>query len=139
MEEITREQLHAYIDDALGDAELARIEQVLRSSEAMRDRLRVVREERDRGEHSLGAIWRRERLSCLSREDLNGFLHGILDADLSKYVEFHLKTVGCPTCQANLDDLREKQAETTAPKRRRRKIYDSSSKLLAKRPDQEKK
>jgi hypothetical protein len=132
MDDITREQLHAYLDDALADAETARIERALRDSEEIRQRLKVVREERDRGEHSLGAIWRRERLSCPGREDLNGFLHGVLEPGLHDYIEFHLTTVGCPTCQANLDDLKEKQAEAPAPKRRRRKIFDSSAGLLPK-------
>jgi hypothetical protein len=131
MEEITREQLHAYLDDALSDPETAKIERALRDCEAVRDLLTVVREERDRGEHSLGAIWRRERLSCMTREDLNGYLHGILEKPLHEYIEFHLKAVLCPTCQANLDDLREKQAENAAPKRRRRKIFDSSAGLLS--------
>jgi anti-sigma factor RsiW len=131
MQQFTREQLHAYLDDALSDPETAQVEQALRTTEAVRDQLRVVREERDRGEHSLGAIWRRERISCLTREDLNGFLHGILEPELNKYIEFHLKTIGCATCQANLDDLREKQAEAAAPQRRRRKIFDSSAGLLS--------
>lgn len=131
MEEITREQLSAYLDDALADSDAARIERTLRESEALRKLLRIVREERDRGEHSLGAIWRRDRISCLSRADLNGYLHGILEADLHEYIEFHLKTIACPTCQANLDDLREKQAESAAFNRRRRKIFDSSAGLLS--------
>jgi anti-sigma factor RsiW len=131
MEDVSREQLLAYLDDALGDAETARIERALRTSTELQHRLKVAREERDRGEHSLGAIWRRERLSCPSREDLNGYLHGVLEPEWRAYIEFHLKTVGCPTCQANLDDLSEKQAETAAPKRRRRKIFDSSAGLLS--------
>ena len=36
MSEITREQLHAYLDDALSDAETARVEQALRD---LRERL----------------------------------------------------------------------------------------------------
>jgi hypothetical protein len=131
MSQITRGQLHAYLDDALDDGDMAHIERTLRDSEELRQELRIVREERDRGEHSLGAIWRRERLSCLSREDLNGFLHGILSPDFHEYVEFHLKTIGCATCQANLDDLKEKQAESGSAGKRRRKILDTSSRLLA--------
>lgn len=131
MDDISREQLHAYLDDALTDSETARIEKALRDSAELRQRLRVAREEQDRGEHSLGAIWRRERLSCPSREDLNGFLHGILEADYHAYIEFHLKTVACPTCQANLDDLKEKQTENHKAGRRRRKIFDSSAGLLS--------
>jgi hypothetical protein len=133
MDEFTREQLHAYLDDALGEAETAKIERALRDSEAMRQRLRIAREERDRGEHSLGAIWRRDRLSCPTREQLNGHLHGILDAEFERYVDFHLTTVACPTCLANLDDLKAKQAETAPQiKRRRRKIFDSSAGVLRK-------
>jgi hypothetical protein len=137
--DISREQLHAYLDDALADSDAARIERALRDSEELREKLRVVREEQDRGEHSIGAIWRRERLSCLSREDLNGYLHGIHETAFQSYIEFHLKTIACPTCLANLDDLREKQAQSGTPNRRRRKIFDSSAGLLGDGPDKEKK
>ncbi len=127
---ISREQLHAYLDDALPASELATIERQLRESAKLREQLQSVREERDRGEHSLGGIWRRERLSCLSRADLNGYLHGLHEPALHQYIEFHLQTIVCATCLANLEDLRERQTETTAPKRRK-KIFDSSAGLLA--------
>ena len=125
----TREQLHAYLDDALSDAETARIEQALRSSDEVRRQLQSAREERERGEHSLGAIWQRERLSCLTREQWSSHLHGLLEPELQKYAEFHLTVIGCATCRANLDDIRERQADNPGPKRRR-KIVDSGSKLL---------
>ncbi len=130
MTDVTREQLHAYLDDCLDDAETARIEKLVRGSADVQRRLKAARDERDRGEHSLGAVWRRERLSCLSREQLGGFLHGVLDRDLQKYVEFHLKTIGCPTCEANLDDLREKQAEATSQIRRRKRYFETSARML---------
>jgi hypothetical protein len=130
MTDVTREQLHAYLDDCLDDAETARIEKLVRGSADVQRRLKAARDERDRGEHSLGAVWRRERLSCLSREQLGGFLHGVLDRDLQKYVEFHLKTIGCPTCEANLDDLREKQAENTSQSRRRKRYFETSARML---------
>ena len=130
MEEISREQLHAYLDDAVTDAEMARIEKAIRESEALRHRLKQVREEQDRGEHSVGAIWRRERLSCPNREQLGGYLHDILEADLRGYVDFHLKTVCCTSCLANLDDIRERQAENEPLKQRRKKIFNSSAGLL---------
>ena len=78
MADVTREQLFAYLDDSLDDVEEARIEKLLRSSASLRSKLNAVREERDRGEHSLGAVWRRERLSCMSREQLSAYLHEIL-------------------------------------------------------------
>ena len=130
MNDVTREQLHAYLDDALSDSEASAVEQALRHSEPLRQRLRQAIQERDRGEHSLGAIWRRERLSCPTREQLSGFLHQVLDRDLQAYVQFHLQTIACPSCQANLDDLREKQTESPALARRRRRYFEQSARLL---------
>lgn len=130
MTDVTREQLHAYLDDALDDTEAARIEKLIRGSATVRTRLSQVRDERDRGEHSLGAVWRRERLSCPSREQLSGYLHEVLDAELHGYVEFHLRTIACPCCQANLDDLREKQSGSPAQSKRRRRYFEQSARLL---------
>jgi anti-sigma factor RsiW len=130
MADVTREQLHAYLDDALDEPETARIEKLLRTSADVRSQLSKVRDERDRGEHSLGAVWRRDRLSCLTREQLSGYLHGVLDADLHNYIDFHLKTIACPSCLANLDDLREKQAEPASQTRRRRRYFETSARLL---------
>src|SRR5436305_11402075 len=101
MSEITREQLHAYLDEALSDAETARVEKALRDSEALRRSLRQAMQERDRGEHSLGAIWRRERLTCPTREELSSYLLQVLDEGQQDYIDFHLGTVGCPFCNAN--------------------------------------
>ena len=71
---MTREMLAGYLEDALGEAETASIEQALRGSEALRNQLRQMMQERDRGEHSVGAIWRRKRLSCPKRENLGSYL-----------------------------------------------------------------
>jgi DNA-binding phage protein len=130
MPDVTREQLHAYLDDALDDAETARIEKLIRGSAAVRSQLTEVRDERDRGEHSLGAVWRRERLSCPTREQLSSYLHDVLDTDFQAYIVFHLQTIGCPSCQANLDDLKEKQAENAAQVKRRRRYFEQSARLL---------
>jgi hypothetical protein len=105
--EITRQMLRDYLHDALPDAELAAIEKALRASPELRALYKEVIEQEDRGEHTLGAIWRRERVSCPTREQLGGYLLGAGDPELIEYVDFHLKTVGCPFCQANLDDLKK--------------------------------
>ncbi len=107
MAEITRQMLRDYLHDALPDAELAAVEKALRASAALRERYREVIEQEDQGEHTIGAVWRRERVSCPTREQLGGYLLGAGDAELLDYVEFHLKTAGCPFCQANLDDLKK--------------------------------
>jgi hypothetical protein len=131
MPEITRETLRDYLADALPDAETAAVEQALRTQPAVQALFNQVRQEVDRGEHSVGAVWRRERLSCPTREQLGGFLLQALDPDLIEYIDFHLKTVGCSFCRANLDDLEKLQAEPEPPRAARRKrIVDSSAGVL---------
>ena len=128
MTDISREQLHAYLDDALSEGETARVEQSLRDSDALRKQLRQVMQERDRGEHSLGAIWRRERLTCPSRETLGSYLLQVLDEAEQDYLTFHLQTVGCPFCLANLADLQALQhGPAPQAKERRQRIFQSSA------------
>jgi hypothetical protein len=131
MSEITREQLHAYLDDALSEGETARVEQSLRDSKTLQGQLHQVMQERDRGEHSLGAVWRRERLTCPSRETLGSYLLQVLDEAEQDYLTFHLQTVGCPFCLANLADLQAIQKEPTPKaKERRRRIFQGSAGFL---------
>ncbi len=131
MKAITREQLNAYLDDSLSETETATIERALRESEALRQQLRALIQTHDRGEHSLGAIWRRRRLSCPSRDQLGSYLLQTLDDDVQEYIAFHLDVVSCPFCQANLVDLRARREEE-APKAqaRRRRFFESSAGLL---------
>lgn len=127
----TREQLLAYLDDALSAAETAQVEQSLRQSEPLRLQLRNLMMERDRGEHSLGAIWRRHRLTCPSRDQLGNYLLQILDDEQQDYIRFHLERIGCAYCQANLADLKALQEEpATRSQQRRRRFYESSAGLL---------
>jgi predicted nucleic acid-binding OB-fold protein len=131
MSSISREQLHAYLDDALSEQETARVEQALRDDEPLRRSLSLVMQERDRGEHSIGAIWRRERLTCPSRETLGSYVFQVLDENEQSYLDFHLHTIGCPYCLANLHDL-EAQKKEPAPqaKERRKRIFKSSAGYL---------
>jgi DNA-binding phage protein len=130
MSDITREHLHAYLDDALTESETARVEQALRDSDSLRRLLRQTMQERDRGDHTLGAIWRRERLTCPSREQLGSFLLQVLDEEQQEYIEFHLKTVACPYCLANLTDLRALQEEPSGARERQRRFFTSSKGYL---------
>jgi hypothetical protein len=136
---ITRELLAGYLDDALGETENAQIEQELRNSERLRIQLKQIIEERDRGEHSVGAIWRRQRLSCLPREQLGSFLLGVLDGDVQDYIQFHLQTIGCAFCLANLADLQTQQQEADGQVKKRRKRYYQSSAGLLQPPEKKKK
>ena len=131
MTTITREQLHAYLDDALSESETARVEQALRGSDVLRRQLQQAMQERDRGDHSLGAVWRRERLTCPLRETLGSFLLQVLDEGEQNYLDFHLKTVGCPYCLANLADLEAQQQEAAPQAReRRRRFFKTSASFL---------
>jgi len=131
MAKITREQLHGYLEDCLSDAETAKVEQALRESESLQRMLRAIMQERDRGEHSIGAIWCRERLSCPNREQLGSYLLKALDPALQDYIDFHLRTVACPYCLANLEDLKSLQVEE-APKKqaRHRRFFEYSAGYL---------
>jgi hypothetical protein len=131
---VTREQLASYLDDALSDVETAQVEQALREHESLRQQLLQLMRERDRGEHSVGAIWRRQRLTCQSRAQLGSYLLGVLEPDLHDYVQFHLQTIGCSYCLANLADLKAQQQQGTAAQvqQRRRRYFESSASLLRK-------
>jgi hypothetical protein len=131
MVNVTREQLSSYLDDALNDGETAQVEQALRQSDVLRRQLRLIMQERDRGEHSIGAIWRRRRLSCPSREQIGSYLLGVLEPEHQDYIDFHLHTVGCSYCLANLADLQALQKEPPPRVReRRRRFFESSAGLL---------
>jgi hypothetical protein len=126
------ETLRDYLADALPPEDSARVEKALRDSSELRARLEDVRQNRgDAGLHTLGAIWRRGRLTCPSRQQLGSYLLDALDPDLASYLKFHLEVVECPFCQANLADLRAKTAQpTAATKSRHNRILRSSQHLL---------
>jgi hypothetical protein len=131
MTPITRELLDAYLDDSLGEAETAEVERRLRDTTDLQRQLRERLQHRERGDHSVGAIWRRLRISCPSREQLGTFLLQALDDAQQEYVAFHLKVIGCAYCQANLADLQALQKEEEpATRSRRRRFFQSSAGLL---------
>ena len=137
MNAVTREELLAYIDDTLSATETARIEKALREAEPLRQTLRQLIQERDRGEHSVGAIWRRNRLSCATREQLGSYLLAILADEHRLYIDFHITTIGCAYCLANLTDLkRQQQEDHDQVKRRRSRYYESSAGLVNARKKQ---
>lgn len=107
-------QLSAYLEEALPVDQLAEIERRLRDDPSLRQRLASVIGRQDAGLHSVGVIWRRNRLSCPSREELGQFLLGVLEQSAADYVDFHLQQIGCRYCAANLGDLREAQQSLAA-------------------------
>ena len=128
------DELLAYLDEMLSAERAAECESQLRTSPELRQRLSLLIRRRDQGGHSLGEIWRRERLSCPSRSELGSWLLETLDDELADYIEFHLQTIGCRACAANLDDLRQSQQRgADATRQRRQKFFESSAGMLRSR------
>jgi len=127
MSRITQSDLQAYLDEALPSERMAAIEAELRNKPDLLKQLSAINARRDAGLHSVGEIWRRNRLSCPTREDLGSYLLGVLDNEQSDYIEFHVKTIGCRLCQANLEDLERQQKETAETTKTRRTKYFQST------------
>jgi len=124
--------LRDYLADALPPDAQARVEKALRESAELRARLEDVRQNRGvAGLHTLGAIWRRARLTCPTRQQLGSALLDALDPALAAYINFHVDVIECPFCQANLADLKSKTVQpSSAAQHRRNRILKSSQHLL---------
>ena len=70
MPRLTQSDLQAYLDEALAPDEMAAIEVELRKKPELLQQLAAINARRDAGVHSVGEIWRRQRLSCPAREQL---------------------------------------------------------------------
>jgi len=124
---IRQPDLDAFLDEALPPDEMARIEQALRDDPQLAETLAGVVARRDAGVHTLGAIWRRHRLSCPTREQLGSYLLGALDKAEADYIAFHIEQIGCRPCRANLADLERQQQEAPEHGEQRRRRYFQSS------------
>lgn len=82
----------------------------------------IHRERRDDGSDDVGDvteywdrmlrdIWEIERLSCPKRSTIGAYLLNTLEGPWHDYVDFHLNTLGCRFCRANLDDLKHSISE----------------------------
>ncbi|HEY2415180.1 MAG TPA: hypothetical protein VGI40_23250 [Pirellulaceae bacterium] len=135
MPRVTQSDLQAYLDEALPSEQMAAIEAELRKKPDLLKQLSAINARRDAGVHSVGEIWRRHRLSCPTREDLGSYLLGVLDKGQTDYIDFHVKTIGCRLCQANLEDLERQQKETAeTTKTRRTKYFQSTAGHLRRKP-----
>ncbi|HTU24259.1 MAG TPA: hypothetical protein VMF30_02605 [Pirellulales bacterium] len=123
----TDAELLAYLDEALPADAMAQVERMLRSDSATLARLAEVNARRDAGVHSLSEIWRRNHLSCPTREQWGSFLLGGLPAAEAEFYRIHLQTAGCRRCQANLADLERQQSRQSAATTSRRQRYFQSS------------
>jgi hypothetical protein len=121
------DDLLAYLDEMLPADRMTVLEADLRADEALRLRVAAVARRRDQGVHSVGEIWRRSRLSCPTRNELGSFLLGTLSPSLTEYIEFHLRSIGCRLCAANLHDLERSMKSSKETTDRRRRFFESSA------------
>lgn len=126
----TDRELCAWLDEMLPAERMTELEQQLRCDGSLQSRIAQLIHHLDQGGHTIGEIWQRERLSCPGRSELGGYLLGTLPKGVTEYVEFHLMTVGCRVCQANLKDLEEHANQPAESPKRRRRFFESSAGLL---------
>lgn len=133
-DDVSDVELAGYLDELLPAEQAAAIEARLRVSAALRQRVTSLIHRRDQGGHTVGEIWRRRRLSCPSRSQLGAYVLGVLEPAHAEYVRFHVHTVGCRFCEANLTDLEQssRKADPAAEPRRQR-FFESSAGRLAER------
>ena len=124
---LTQSELEAYLDEDLTAEEMAEIENALRDDPKLLEVLVMLNGRRDAGIHSVGAIWRRVRISCPEREQLGSYLLGALPHAHQDYIRFHVEKIGCRICRSNLDDLQRQQAESSEVSAGRRNKYFQSS------------
>ncbi len=63
-------------------------------------------------ENLLTDLWEYHRFSCPKRNTIGAYMLGTLEPDWHQYVDFHLNTLGCRFCRANLDDLQSQSHQT---------------------------
>ncbi len=126
------DELLAFLDEQLPVEKASKLEESLRDSSDMRQRLATLIRRRDQGGHTVGEIWRRNRASCPTRSTLGSHMLGVLDDSLSQYVEFHLKTIGCRLCNAVVTELEDSRESQPAAATRRKRYFESSAGMLRK-------
>ena len=75
-------------------------------------------------ENLLTDTWESQRLTCPKRSTIGAFLLEQLEPEWFDYVDFHLTTLGCHFCRANLKDL--KQQKTLEEQSFRKRIMAST-------------
>lgn len=120
-------ELLAFLEEQLGPEKSARIEEAIREQPELHQRLVRLRGQNVAGLHTIGAIWRRERLSCPDRESLRRHLLGQSPAEEGDYVRFHLEEISCRVCNANYDDLNQAIAHERDSQTRRRRMFQTSA------------
>ncbi|MEM9701746.1 MAG: hypothetical protein AAF907_04820 [Planctomycetota bacterium] len=128
------DDLAAYLREQAPVGLSSEIEQALRDEQdageqPLRRRLALIASDVEDG-RSVGAIWRENRLSCPSRDELGALLLGALDPERERYIRFHIQVVGCRYCAASLADLQEAASRSPEVAQRRKRVFQSSAGAL---------
>ncbi|HUQ69358.1 MAG TPA: hypothetical protein VM165_07545 [Planctomycetaceae bacterium] len=121
--DFTDAELAAYVSETLSVERSVALENELRTSTALRERLRGVLATSDQGTLSVGALWQQQRVSCPGRSTWAAYLAGELGGGLTGYLQFHLDEIGCRFCAANVADLKANDPDA---ERRTRKYFETS-------------
>ena len=123
----TDAQLLAFLDEELSPDASSRLESALRDYPELQQRLTTLRGQNMAGLHTIGAIWRRHRLSCPDRAELTRFIGNELSESENDYIRFHLDEIHCRVCNANLDDLQQSIRDHQDSQARRGRLFESSA------------
>ena len=132
-DDFSQADYEAYLDEALPPDVMTAIEDKLRENPELGQQLRAIYNRRDAGIHTLGEIWRRHRLSCPTRGEIEKFLDGELAEDHLDYIKFHLEQIKCRLCVASHEDLQlQREHAETEPGSvyRRQRFLEKSSTYL---------
>ena len=128
--QFTDAEIAAFLDEALAPSRSAELESAMHHDDQLRQRLIEVRGRETAGLHTVGAIWRRRRLSCPDRSQLGQFVLGTLANDHADYIHFHIEEIGCRYCEANLADLQAANEKTQQSNQRRQRYFQTSAGYL---------
>jgi len=82
-------------------------------------------------ENLMTDVWKLQRFSCPKRSTIGAYVLGTLDSEWHRYVDFHVNTVGCRFCMANLQDIQAQNVEKQS-KRLQARIMESTAGFLKK-------
>ena len=80
----------------------------------------------------LSEIWFRDHISCPHGAHLAGYRASTLEADALEYVSFHVEELGCPHCQARLEQgvLEGSEEGRQTMRRSRQRVGEATLVLL---------
>ncbi len=102
------------------------------SCDACQESLQSLREEVLSLQIPLSEIWFRDHISCPHGAHLAGYRASTLEADALEYVSFHVEELGCPHCQARLEQgvLEGSEEGRQSVRRSRQRVGEATSVLL---------